>query len=144
MTTAIIVPFRDEHVEQQRAAQLAQFLPYMQSFLPQAHVFVIEQSRDGKLFNRGKLLNIGFKIATANTEFKVFAFHDVDLIPESSSLKRFYTESPPAGTAIHIAACWKRYQGEQYFGGAVAFNREDYQKINGFPNEYWGWGGEGT
>lgn len=30
----------------------------------------------------------------------------------------------------------------QYFGGVSALTPDQYLKINGFPNEYWGWGGE--
>lgn len=30
----------------------------------------------------------------------------------------------------------------RYFGGVVAFNQEDFEAINGFPNTFWGWGGE--
>lgn len=29
-----------------------------------------------------------------------------------------------------------------YFGGVSALSPEQYMKMNGFPNTYWGWGGE--
>ena len=30
----------------------------------------------------------------------------------------------------------------QYFGGVSALTPDQYLKMNGFPNEYWGWGDE--
>lgn len=30
----------------------------------------------------------------------------------------------------------------QYFGGVSAVTPDQYMKMNGFPNHYWGWGGE--
>ncbi|XP_056296994.1 beta-1,4-galactosyltransferase 1-like [Pseudoliparis swirei] len=30
----------------------------------------------------------------------------------------------------------------QYFGGVSSMSKDQYLKINGFPNNYWGWGGE--
>lgn len=33
-----------------------------------------------------------------------------------------------------------RYSG--YFGGVTALSREQFFKVNGFSNNYWGWGGE--
>ncbi|MED6243195.1 hypothetical protein ATANTOWER_016415, partial [Ataeniobius toweri] len=29
-----------------------------------------------------------------------------------------------------------------YFGGVSGLSKKQFLKINGFPNEYWGWGGE--
>lgn len=43
------------------------------------HIFIIEQSADGRKFNRGKLLNAGFDIA--RNDYDIFIFHDVDLLP---------------------------------------------------------------
>lgn len=57
--TCIIVPFRDQYPEQKRAEQLEQFVAHFSAF----RIFVIEQTNDGRLFNRGMLLNVGFKIA---------------------------------------------------------------------------------
>jgi hypothetical protein len=38
---------------------------------------------------------------------------------------------------------WERYNANpSYMGGVVSWNMNDYLKINGYPNNYWGWGGE--
>lgn len=29
-----------------------------------------------------------------------------------------------------------------YFGGVSGLSKAQFLRINGFPNEYWGWGGE--
>ena len=35
----------------------------------------------------------------------------------------------------------RRYY-EEYFGVAVAISPNNYRKINGFSNQFWGWGSE--
>ncbi|CAN0283003.1 unnamed protein product, partial [Phaeothamnion confervicola] len=82
---AIIVPFRDLHKEQQRKQHLDKFVPHMTTFMQKQgvdfHIYIIEQqSNDGRKFNRGKLLNIGFDIAR-NEHRNLFVLHDVDLLP---------------------------------------------------------------
>ena len=142
---AIIVPFRDLHIEQERQAHLNKFIPYMTSFLAASgvafRIYVIEQSNDGRKFNRGKLLNIGF--LTARKEgAEVFIFHDVDLLP-STNLLPYYTSIPQGKTPMHIASVWHRYTANpRYFGGVNAFNSTQFEAMNGFPNNFWGWGGE--
>ena len=140
---AIIVPFQDAHKQQKRRAQLDQFIPYMKSFLSKNSAefqrFIIEQHLDEKKFNRGILLNIGFDLAYKEG-FSIFVFHDVDLLP-SEDLLEYYIQSP--SSPMHIARVWNRYNAnDKYFGGIVAFNAEDFRRINGFPNDFWGWGGE--
>lgn len=143
---AIIVPFRDTTATKERTHQLKTFLKYMSEYMTtQAQVpykiFIIEQQRDGQKFNRGKLLNIGFDIAK-KAGFDAFIFHDVDLLP-SAELAEFYATVPPRGTAYHIAAVWGRYnKNPAYFGGVTAFNVTDFRAMNGYPNNFWGWGGE--
>lgn len=45
-----------------------------------------------------------------------------------------------------MSALWScdppRLPYTQYFGGVSAVTPEQYMKMNGFPNHYWGWGGE--
>ena len=44
---------------------------------------------------------------------------------------------------MHIAKLWNRYNNnDKYFGGIVAFSVQQFRLINGFPNNFWGWGGE--
>jgi len=138
---AIIVPFRDLHVEQTRANHLNMFVPAMLSFLQHSgssyHIYVIEQSNDKRKFNRGKLLNIGFDLARKEG-CGIFIFHDVDLLP-SSELLPYYSKLPLTAP-IHIAKVWNRYSqnNDKYFGGIVSFSQQMFQDINGFPNNFWG------
>lgn len=47
---------------------------------------------------------------------------------------------PGLGSVSDPSSCSLPYP--QYFGGVSALTPDQYMKINGFPNEYWGWGGE--
>lgn len=132
---ALIVPFRDLTTDGLRTKQLKVFIEHYTDY----NIIIVEQSKDGKKFNRGKLLNIGFKLASeANAD--AYIFHDVDLI-SPKSLKGLYSTSPEM--PIHIANIWtEKYTFPDFLGGIISFKKEDYIKINGFPNDFWGWGGE--
>ncbi len=136
---AIIVPYR-EQVGQQRKQQLDAFLVYMTDYLKDTpfKIFVIEQSQDGGKFNRGKLLNVGFKEAVQEG-YQRFIFHDVDLLPSADLLSYYTTE--PLNQPIHLAHVWKdRYNCPEYFGGVNAFDRQTFENVNGFANTVKGWG----
>lgn len=129
----IIVPYRD------REQQLKRFLSHMKDYLKdiEYEIFIIEQS-DSKPFNRGKLLNVGYKYAL-NKGCDYFVFHDVDMLPEDVDYS--YSEKP-----LHLATHLQEHDYEttffDYFGGVTMFTKEDFKTINGFSNEYWGWGFE--
>lgn len=134
---AIIVPFRDLHKEQKRKEQLLQFLPKMVAYSQKSaeivsfRIFIIEQSDDGRKFNRGKLLNIGYELAK-RAGFEVFIFHDVDLIPSSDDLLPYYSRIPEGKHPCHIARVWNRYSVNQsYFGGIVSFSSSQFEAVNG-------------
>ena len=151
-SVAIIVPFRDLHMEQKRSEHLGKFVPHMIQFLTDLqmkqrrisdfHIYIVEQSDDKRKFNRGKLLNIGFDLARKykgpnGRKHDVFIFHDVDLLP-SPQLNEAYAKFPTV--PHHIARCWDRYSNNpKYFGGIVSFSSSDYKRINGYPNTFWGW-----
>jgi hypothetical protein len=109
------------------------------------HIYIIEQSNDQRKFNRGKLLNIGFDYALKRSvkhppRHNIFIFHDVDLLPQPD-VSEWYATVPTK--PIHIARVWDRYSNNtKYFGGIVSFSESDMKRINGYPNTFWGWGGE--
>lgn len=149
---AVIVPYRPQAL-QDRAKQLRAFEKHMASFLHDDVRFVLvvsQQSEDGRAFNRGQLLNVGFREAArlaAPAPLASVIFHDVDLLP-SPGLLRWYAAPPKPGRPCHIAgpSTWGKYDMDGYadvfFGGVTAFHPPDFEGTNGFPNDYWGWGQE--
>jgi N-terminal region of glycosyl transferase group 7/N-terminal domain of galactosyltransferase len=133
---AIVVPYRD------RSQHLSQFIPHMQTYFERDKldrnikysILIIEQSQ-GKKFNRGKLKNCGFEIAKANHDY--FCFHDIDYLPIWADYS--YCECP---TRLIWYGLTLSENYETFFGGVVLFNKEDFLNLNGYSNEYWGWGFE--
>ncbi len=148
---AVIIPYRDSGSlnRSKHLAKISVELPKLFNKYISKHseqklsynIIVVEQSNDGNKFNRGKLLNIGYEIALEKGA-NVFIFHDVDLIP-SEDLIEYYFKIPEDGKPIHIAKVWGRYsKNPKYLGGITSFNQTMYENMNGFPNNFWGWGGE--
>ena len=138
---AIIVPYRNNPADNVRKKHLDEFYAHMNLFLTghKFKIFVIEQTDDGKKFNRGKLLNAGIKIATEKG-YDVLITHDVDLLPKQNILNYYLMKYD---FPVHIAWQWKtKYTFNEYFGGIVSFTPEIAKQINGYPNNFWGWGGE--
>lgn len=133
----IVVPYRDRYVH------LQIFKNHVKEFLESKNfnyeLIVIEQD-DAKNFNRGKLLNIGFTYAK-KLKCDYVVFHDVDMIPVEVDYS--YADFP-----IHLATNFisddntDRIIFDDYFGGVTLFPTSDFEKINGYSNEYWGWGFE--
>jgi beta-1,4-galactosyltransferase 4 len=66
--------------------------------------------------------------------------HDVDLLPTHPGFAQLYS-TPHAGP-VPIAKTWSRYEYPNYIGGITGFGVPLFRKINGYPNNFWGWGGE--
>ena len=132
----IVVPFRD-NPEQNRSKHLDSFVKAMQKH-PDWEVLVVEQSQDGRKFNRGALLNVGTRIAE-ESGFPYVIYHDVDLIPKAALVPQ--QEAFPS-KPIHIGKAMEKQDYPNFLGGVLSISIEDVKKINGFPNHFWGWGGE--
>lgn len=135
----IVVPYRD------REAHLSQFLPAMDEYLTMQNIdyiiSIIEQ-QPGTAFNRAKLLNVGFDFTKTSNEgspYDYYCFHDVDMLPEESDYDYCDIPTHLAGRAQQFGY---RLPYPGYFGGVTIFDRESFVKINGYSNDYWGWGAE--
>jgi beta-1,4-galactosyltransferase 1 len=140
---AVIIPYRD------RAEHLKEFLRIFPSkinvdkesqFCIPYHIFAIEQANH-KPFNRAKLLNVGFTLT--QTDFDYFCFHDVDMMPDKAD---YSYPSIPTHLATNVSQ-FRHWVGKglaypTYFGGVVLFNKQDFLKVNGYSNSYWGYGAE--
>uniref|UniRef100_A0AC35GH31 Beta-1,4-galactosyltransferase n=1 Tax=Panagrolaimus sp. PS1159 TaxID=55785 RepID=A0AC35GH31_9BILA len=86
-------------------------------------------------------MNAGFLEALKEGDWKCFIFHDVDLLPQNK-LSFYKCRSRPT----HFSAAIDKYNYtvpyHGIFGGAIAMFKEFFKEINGFSNEFWGWGGE--
>ena len=154
---AIIACFRDLLVGGERERERKIYVQLMNKLLVpycNFHIYIIEQSDDGQLFNIGKLKNIGFEIAKEkknNMSFDHYIFTDIDAIPDYDLMKYFLiTPSEPIGLAIRGT----RYESHRikersegrpekiFLGALVSFSKKNFEDINGYPNNFWGWGGE--
>ena len=103
-------------------------------------LYLINQDGEG-VFNRAKLLNVGYVEALKDYDYNCFVFSDIDLIPmDDRNLYRCF-DSPR-----HLAVAMDKFNFQlpyiSFFGGVSSLSKDQYLKINGFPNTYWGWGGE--
>jgi len=130
---SIIVPYRN------RKEHLDKFLPAIEScrFLDGIdYEIVIVEQEDGKPFNRGKILNIG-AVYSKNSTY--YCFHDVDMLPISSD---YSYVSIPTHLASEAEQFGFKLPYNGYFGGVTLFDKNSFNEINGYSNDYWGWGAE--
>ncbi|XP_029460103.1 beta-1,4-galactosyltransferase 1-like [Rhinatrema bivittatum] len=135
---AVIIPFRH------RDKHLKYWLYYLHPILQRQQldygVYVINQDGE-ETFNRAKLMNVGFAEALKDYDYDCFVFSDVDLIPMDDR-NIYKCNSQPRHLSVSVDKLGFRLPYQQLFGGVTALSKDQFQKINGFPNNYWGWGGE--
>jgi hypothetical protein len=131
----IIVPYRN------RPEQLEIFTEHMSKYLKDLdYELIIVEQQDENDFNRGKLLNIGFlKAEKLGCDYVVF--HDIDMLPIDVDYS--YSDK-----VIHLVDELETPEGferdnfDEYFGGVTLFPSNIFKEINGYTNDYWGWGFE--
>ena len=132
-TLVIVVPYRD------RLDHLRVFVSHMESFLRDRpfRLLIIEQA-DEKPFNRGKLCNVGFTLTSTQERL---CLHDVDMLAVDDSC-----DYSPFSNTTHLAGCVQQFGFRmpyaEYLGGVLLVTRPEFERANGYSNEYWGWGNE--
>lgn len=143
----IITCFRDSG-NGTREKQRKIFIKLMNNILKpycNFHIYIIEQSDDNEKFNIGKLKNIGFKIACEENKYDNFIFSDIDTIPNYDLLPYFLKK---LDYPISLAIRGTRYEyinvntNKIFVGALIGFQKKIFEKINGYPNNMYGWGGE--
>ncbi|XP_069140335.1 beta-1,4-galactosyltransferase 4-like [Argopecten irradians] len=135
---AIIIPYRN------RKSHLITLMNNLHKVLQRQQldygIYVVEVAPMSD-FNRALCLNIGFIEASRDYDYQCFIFHDVDLIPEND--RNMYT-CPKVPRHMSVAVDRLKYKlpYSTIFGGVVAMSKEDFYKVNGFSNKFFGWGGE--
>jgi len=145
---AIIICYRN-NLEGTRERERKVYIQYMNKILKayfNFHIYIIEQSDDGEMFNIGKLKNIGFEIASlSGISYDNYIFSDIDTIPDYDLTPYFYKN---IDGVLGLAYRGTRYQnknesiGKVFLGALINFDEKVFKKINGYPNNFWGWGGE--
>lgn len=153
---AVIIPFRD------REHHLAMFKKYWRWFASEGQrgsalarlrweIYIVEQF-DAEAFNRGWNFNAGLAIATAHSSaspeiapsmdigLACAAIQDIDYLPEAG------VDYANCSVPTQLSAEIDRYDWKTPYlrsaGGIVAMSAAHWRKINGFGNDYFGWGGE--
>lgn len=146
----VIVPFRDSlsptSQGANRTANLNTFIPHMlrhfnkvgREFIRDYEIIIVEQTQ-GKVFNKGALFNIGYKLAKPVCDYVVL--HDVDQLPDSPLNKYSYPNAP-----THLCTATSQFNYQMAYGtmvgGAMLMTNDQYEQVNGYSNFYWGWGQE--
>jgi hypothetical protein len=135
---AIIIPHRN------RIQHLTDFYKHIYNLQKSKNhnfdIYIVDQHNTYK-FNKGILLNTCYNITKKNKKYDRYIFHDVDSYPTQELFNIYFKY---IDKNIHFASPFLdyKYTYNDFFGGVVSFNGPDFEKINGYPNNFYGWGGE--
>jgi hypothetical protein len=142
-----MIPADNSRLKQKRL-----FLYWMNKMLSQIcdyNIVVVEQKKDN-YFNIGKLKNIGFdylnNYANKNNKYDNYIFVDIDMIPDSKLINYFFKKTDSLNL---LAINGTRYEDTSdktrkrpFAGGMISCTGNIFKELNGYANNYIGWGGE--
>jgi beta-1,4-galactosyltransferase 1 len=155
MKTYIILPFKDRNGKYKNALDefINPFIEYLNSSLSDYEILIVEQtggslmnslpveyepilnsigvSHDEEFFNLGRTINIGYDILKDRIkDDDIFMFHPVDLMPVDVDYSVSKTTK----------LCYKEHSPDGRYYKSISFKCSDFKAVNGFSNNYWGWG----
>ena len=155
----IVTIYRNSE-DNSRLKQKRLFLYWMNKMLSQIcdyEIVIVEQenkkdNKQNNSFNIGKLKNIGFDYLNKdikNKKIDNYIFIDIDMIPDSKLIEYFFKKTDSLNL---LAMSGTRYEDKSYkkenkrtrpfAGGIISCTKSVFTELNGYANNYIGWGGE--
>ena len=142
MKLGICIPYRDIG-DGVRKKHLDTLVPYLEEFFGERNIdfrIYIGHQVDDKQFNRSGTKNVAF-LAAKEDGCDYVAFHDVDMLP-TDDVDYSYPGETPKQIATYLSQWDYTLRDVEYFGGVVLFTIEQFEAVNGYHTNYWGWGME--
>ncbi|XP_047481843.1 beta-1,4-N-acetylgalactosaminyltransferase bre-4-like isoform X2 [Penaeus chinensis] len=92
-------------------------------------------------FNRAKLLNIGYALAQKFGPYDCYAFHDIDCVPKDDR-NLYNCADQPRHLGVGMEKFTYKIPYDTFYGCACLMTGWQVEKVNGWSNRYFGWGGE--
>ncbi|KAL3885099.1 hypothetical protein ACJMK2_025197 [Sinanodonta woodiana] len=136
---AIIIPYRDR--QRDLDVQVRLLHQVLQRQQCEYMIFVVEMALP-TAFNKGLINNAGFTTAMMISNFSCVIFQDVDAFLMDD--RNLYRCGPDPR---HYLAYSTKYGDKglpfpELYGGVIGFTPNQFTKVNGFSNLYFGWGEE--
>jgi len=137
----ILVPYRDRPKHLEIFTKYTNYLFQIKEV--DVRIIICKQDND-KPFNRGLVLNLGLLYLIKTNQLNqndTIIFSDIDCICPEENFNNYIKD--PQDTIRHIYGYSQLFHNIFYsLGGVISFRPNTFFKINGFPNNYWGWGCE--
>mmetsp|Transcript_4373 Transcript_4373/g.13218 ORF Transcript_4373/g.13218 Transcript_4373/m.13218 type:complete len:324 (+) Transcript_4373:49-1020(+) len=153
---AIIMPYRGTGGVSDLQGLCANLPAHLESQHIRHRLYLVRQV-DDLPFNRGALVNAAVRLLTHGQpgeaqaaahrfEFDYLAVHDIDRFPVGAS----GSQSIRAAACSNASSEYYRFPHPRprvlhplsFAGGVLVVQLSQYEAVNGFSNEYWGWGEE--
>jgi hypothetical protein len=145
---AIITLYRNQP-DNTRLIQKRYFQYWMNKLLMNVcdfDIIIVEQYKGNPVcpFNIGKLKNIGFDyLNKTGNKYDNYIFVDIDSVPDSNLLKYFFKITDGMNS---LSTAGTRYEqldkNKPFLGAMISCTKNIFEKINGYPNNFEGWGYE--